>query len=90
MEKLDFDIIKIASCSFTDWPLLERVGKSNLPIITSTAAATAEEIDQVVSFFSHRQKKFAVMHCVGEYPCLREHLELNQISYLQSVTQACQ
>jgi sialic acid synthase SpsE/quercetin dioxygenase-like cupin family protein len=83
MEDLGFDIIKIASCSFTDWPLLERVGKSNLPIIASTAAATAEDIDQVVSFFSHRQKNFAIMHCVGEYPCLREHLELNQISYLQ-------
>ncbi len=83
MEQLGFDIIKIASCSFTDWPLLERVGKSNLPIIASTAAATAEDIDQVVSFFSHRQKNFAIMHCVGEYPCLREHLELNQISYLQ-------
>jgi sialic acid synthase SpsE/quercetin dioxygenase-like cupin family protein len=83
MEELDFDIIKIASCSFTDWPLLERVGKSSRPIIASTAAATSEDIDQVVSFFSHRQKNFAIMHCVGEYPCLREHLELNQISYLQ-------
>jgi sialic acid synthase SpsE len=83
MEELKFDIIKIASCSFTDWPLLEKVGKASLPIIASTAAATAEDIDQVVSFFSHRQKSFAVMHCVGEYPCLRQHLELDQINYLQ-------
>lgn len=84
MEDLGFDIIKIASCSFTDWPLLERAAKSNKPIIASTAAAAAEDIDRVVSFFSHRQKKFAIMHCVGEYPCLREHLELNQIDYFQN------
>lgn len=83
MEELGFDIIKIASCSFTDWPLLERVVKSNKPIIASTAAAAADDIDRVVSFFSHRQKKFAIMHCVGEYPCLREHLELGQIDYFQ-------
>jgi sialic acid synthase SpsE/mannose-6-phosphate isomerase-like protein (cupin superfamily) len=83
MEELGFDIIKIASCSFTDWPLLERAVKSKKPIIASTAAATADEIDRVVSFFSHRQKNFAIMHCVGEYPCLREHLELNQVDYFQ-------
>jgi len=79
MEELDFDIIKIASCSFTDWPLLERIAQTSRPIITSTAGATLEEIDRVVAFFTHRDKQFTLMHCVGEYPCLREHLALNQI-----------
>lgn len=79
MEELDFDIIKVASCSFTDWPLLERIVKTDRPIITSTAGATADEIDRVVAFFTHRRKQFALMHCVGEYPCSRENLELNQI-----------
>jgi sialic acid synthase SpsE/mannose-6-phosphate isomerase-like protein (cupin superfamily) len=83
MEDLGFDIIKIASCSFTDWPLLERTVKSKTPIIASTAAASEDDVDRVVSFFRHRQKNFAIMHCVGEYPCHREHLELNQISYFQ-------
>jgi sialic acid synthase SpsE/mannose-6-phosphate isomerase-like protein (cupin superfamily) len=79
MEELNFDIIKIASCSFNDWPLLERVVRSKKPIVASTAGALIDEIDQVVSFFSHREKQFAIMHCVGEYPCPREDLELNQI-----------
>lgn len=83
MEELDFDIIKIASCSFTDWPLLERCAKTKRPIIASTAAAQLEDIDRVVSFFTHRSKPFALMHCVGEYPCLREHLELNQIDFFR-------
>jgi sialic acid synthase SpsE/mannose-6-phosphate isomerase-like protein (cupin superfamily) len=84
MEELSFDVIKIASCSFTDWPLLERVAKSQRPVIASTAAATLEEIDRVVSFFTHRKKSFALMHCVGEYPCRSEHLELNQIGFFKS------
>jgi Sialic acid synthase len=79
MEALDFDIIKIASCSFNDWPLFERIAKTKKPIVASTAGAKLDEIDQVVSFFMHRSKDFAILHCVGEYPCDRDHLELNQI-----------
>ncbi len=83
MDALGFDIIKIASCSFIDWPLLERVAKSNKPVIASTAAAETSDVDAVVAFLSHRGKEFAIMHCVGEYPCAREHLELNQIDFFK-------
>jgi len=82
-EDHDFDIIKIASCSFGDWPLLERIAKTNKPIIASTAGVKLEDIDKVVMFFEHREKKFALMHCVGEYPTLQEHLQLNQIDVLK-------
>jgi sialic acid synthase SpsE/quercetin dioxygenase-like cupin family protein len=81
MEELNYDIIKVASCAFNDWPLWERVVKSNKPIIASTAGAQLDSIDQVVSFLSHRNKEFAIMHCVGEYPCAKENLELNQIDF---------
>jgi len=81
MEELNYDIIKVASCAFSDWPLWERVVKSNKPIIASTAGAQLDSIDQVVSFLSHRNKEFAIMHCVGEYPCAKENLELNQIDF---------
>ena len=82
--KFDFDIIKIASCSFTDWPLLERIANTNKPIIASTAGAPLEEIDRVVVFFKHRRKQFAIMHCVGEYPTLTKHLNLNQIAFFKN------
>lgn len=84
MEELGFDILKVASCSFTDWPLLERIAKTDMPIIASTAGATLDDIDKVVAFLSHRNKSFAIMHCVGEYPCLRNHLELNQIELFRN------
>lgn len=78
------DLIKIASCSFTDWPLLERIAATNLPIIASTAGASVEDMDRVVSFFSHRNKEFALLHCVGEYPTPAAHMNLSQIDFLQS------
>ncbi len=82
--KFDFDIIKVASCSFTDWPLLEKIAETDKPIIASTAGATLDEIDRVVVFLKHRRKTFAIMHCVGEYPTLTKHLNLNQIEFFKN------
>ena len=79
----NLDILKIASCSFTDWPLLEETVTANLPIIASTAGAELSDIDKVVSFLAHRNKQFAIMHCVGEYPTADEKLHINQINLLQ-------
>jgi sialic acid synthase SpsE/mannose-6-phosphate isomerase-like protein (cupin superfamily) len=79
IEKHNFDIIKIASCSFTDWPLLDRIVEADKPIVASTAGTALDDIDKVVSFFEHRDKKFALMHCVAIYPTLENQLQLNQI-----------
>jgi sialic acid synthase SpsE/D-lyxose ketol-isomerase len=84
IEAQDLDIIKIASCSFTDWPLLERIVLNDKPIIASTAGARLEEIDRVVSFFAHRHKQFAILHCVGEYPTPEERMHLSQIDFLRA------
>jgi len=83
IEKHGFEAIKIGSCSFTDWSLLERIAQTDLPIIASTASATLKEIDQVVTFFEHRNKEFCIMHCIGEYPTKRANLQLNQIDLLK-------
>lgn len=74
-----YDIIKVASCSIGDWPLLEAVARTKLPVIASTAGSTLDNIDKVVSFFKHRHIPLALMHCVAEYPTIAEHLEMNQI-----------
>ena len=83
IERHEYEVIKIGSCSFTDWPLLERIVKADKPIIASTAGASLDDIDKVVSFFEHRKKKFCIMHCVGEYPIKDENLQLNQIRLLK-------
>jgi sialic acid synthase SpsE/quercetin dioxygenase-like cupin family protein len=84
IESQNLDIIKIASCSFNDWPLLDRVALSEKPVILSTAGAKLEDIDRVISFMQHRQKDFAILHCVGEYPTPDENLHLSQIDYLRN------
>lgn len=84
IEQQELDIIKVASCSFTDWPLLERIIKTRQPIIASTAGASLDDIDRVVSFLTHRQKNFAILHCVGEYPTADAKMHLSQIDFLKA------
>ena len=84
IQDMNFDFIKIASCSFTDWPLLNKITETDLPIIASTAGSTLEEVDNVVSFFKNRNKDLAIMHCVGEYPTREENLQINQIEFLKN------
>lgn len=81
--KHNYDILKIASASCADWPLLESIAKSDKPIIFSTGGAKLENIDSVVSYLQHRQKKFAIMHCVGLYPTPDDQLQFNQITLLK-------
>lgn len=78
-----YDIIKIASCSFTDWPLLEEVAKTGLPVIASGAGSSLEDVDCVVAFFRNRRIPFSLMHCVAQYPTSDEFQEMNQISFYQ-------
>jgi sialic acid synthase SpsE len=80
---MNFDIVKVASCSFNDWPLLNKLQTVNKPIIISTAGASLEQLDSVVSFMEHRNKDISLMHCVGEYPTESNRLQLNQIDVLQ-------
>jgi N-acetylneuraminate synthase len=65
---MGFDVIKVASCSGRDWPLLERVAGTGLPVIASTGGLTQLEVDDLVSFLEHRGCDFALMHCVSIYP----------------------
>lgn len=84
IEEQPVDIIKVASCSFNDWPLLERIAKTDKPIIASTAGASVAALDAVISFLMHRNKDFAILHCVAEYPAADDRMELNQIDFLKN------
>jgi N-acetylneuraminate synthase len=80
---LGINIIKVASCSATDRPLLERIASANRPVIASTAGLSMPKIDRLVSFFETRKVDFALMHCVAIYPTPNDKLNLNQIDVLK-------
>lgn len=80
--EMGFDVLKVASCSARDWPLLAKVSDANLPVIFSTGGLTISDIDDLVSFFDHRGVDYAIMHCVSIYPTPDELCQLNQVDQL--------
>jgi sialic acid synthase SpsE/quercetin dioxygenase-like cupin family protein len=82
-EALKLPVIKIASCSANDWPLLHRIAQTNHPVICSTAGLSLRQIDEVVTFFRKRKIPLAIMHCIGIYPVPRQHLQMDQIRQLR-------
>jgi len=84
IQKLDIEIIKIASCSVTDLPLIERVADAKMPTVASTGGAKIVEIDQMVQIFNKNKLDFALHHCVSIYPTPPENLQLNQIEFLKN------
>lgn len=83
-EKLGIEIIKIASSDLNDWVLIERIAKTRKPVIVSTAGSSLKDIDDLVTFFEHRNIPLAINHCVAQYPTPKEELELNQIDFLKN------
>lgn len=83
--EMKFDYLKIASCSATDWPLLEKIARAGLPVIASAAGVGLDDVKRMVSFFEHRKIPVSLMHCVAEYPTVSSQLQLNQIDLYKRV-----
>lgn len=65
---LGVEILKVASCSARDWPLLEAVASAGKPVIASTGGLDLAEIDRLVNFLRKRVPALALLHCVSLYP----------------------
>ncbi len=76
-QALGIDIIKVASCSATDWPLIEEIAAANKPVIASTGGLSIYEIDNLVTYLHKRVPELAIMHCVSLYPTPPEQHAMN-------------
>ena len=62
----NYDILKIASASITDWPLIEEISKhKNQTIIASVGGASLNEINRFYSYMKNRNIDFALNYCVS-------------------------
>ena len=78
-DSLGVDVLKIASCSVDDWPLLREVCKINRKIIISTGGATIKHLRKVYNLFKKNGRDFAFLHCIAEYPTPVENAFLSRI-----------
>ncbi len=80
---MGLDIIKVASCSADDRPLIEKIARVNKPVVVSTAGLRMDEMDWLVNFLESERVNFALMHCVALYPTPDNLLQLDQIRQLR-------
>ena len=82
-DELNIDVLKVASCSVDDWPLLNELSIINKRIIISTAGVEMDVLRRVYHLFKQKGRDFAFMHCVGEYPTNNNVANLNRIKELK-------
>lgn len=78
------DILKVASCSAIDWPLLEKIAQTKRPTIISTGGKDFSDMDKIYNFMTHREVNFAMLHCVGLYPVGYQYVQLDCIDKMKN------
>jgi N-acetylneuraminate synthase len=80
--ELGVQIVKIASSDGNDWVLIEKIATLRKPVMVSTGGASLKDVDDLVTFFEHRNIPLGINHCVSLYPTEDGDLQLNQIDYM--------
>ena len=74
------DVVKLASHSMTNIPLLEHVAQSQTTTIFSTGMATQDEVDLAVEIFRKYDCPVSMLHCVSSYPTPDNEVNLSLIT----------
>lgn len=74
--------VKIASADTTDLVLLSEACKSNMEVILSVGMASDSEIALALKYLSN-SPRITLLHCVSNYPCSDQALNLQVIKSLQ-------
>lgn len=72
---------KIASACLTHTDLLRRVRSNKKPVILSTGGSTLDQVEKAVEVLG--TKDLVILHCVANYPCADEEINLNVINTLR-------
>jgi len=87
LAELNMPIFKIASCDIDNLPLIEHIAKVGKPIILSTGASTAEEVDRAFSVIRKvdQELEVALLACTLSYPTDPKNGNLARIRTLQKL-----
>ena len=86
LESLEVPYYKVASADIVDLVLLKSIARTNKPVILSTGMSTLVEIEEAVRVLtSFGNERLVLLHCVSNYPCSNESLNLRSINLLQNI-----
>lgn len=83
LEDIKIDLLKVASHSVTNIPLIEEITKRSIDAIVSTGMSELEDIDYVYNFFQKSDSRLYLLHCISSYPTPDNEINLNIIDTLK-------
>tara|TARA_B100000963_G_scaffold341155_1_gene340555 strand:+ start:3035 stop:4000 length:966 start_codon:yes stop_codon:yes gene_type:complete len=87
IEKMNLDLIKIASFDCASHKMIEEVSNSNIKnIVVSTGTAYDSEIEKTSQILKKSGKNFSLLHCVSIYPTPVQFANLNRINFLKTLS----
>jgi len=83
LKQFKFRYNKIPSAMITNIKFIDAVAKERKKTFISTGMCEMKDIIKAVKIFKKHKCKFVLMHCVSEYPCPENNLNLNMITSLK-------
>jgi len=82
--QLGIPCFKIASSDLTNHPLIQKVAKTETPLIISTGLSTLREGEDAVNTCLHEgNNKIILLHCVANYPTLPNEVNLSSMETIR-------
>lgn len=83
LKKFKLKYNKVASAMLTNLDLVKAIAKEKKLTFISTGMSTMQDIQKTINIFKKNKCKFVLMHCVSQYPCPEEKLNLKMILTLK-------
>ena len=83
LKKIKIKTFKTASADLSDYLLHKFLSKTNSKVIISTGMASLADIRRTLKIYK-KKKNVQLLHCVSNYPCSNENLNLKCIKLLEN------
>ena len=83
LKKFKLKYNKVASAMLTNLDLVKAIAKEKKLTFISTGMSSMKDIQKAINIFKKNKCKFVLMHCVSQYPCPEEKLNLKMILILK-------
>tara|TARA_B110000977_G_scaffold201071_1_gene293981 strand:+ start:1617 stop:2621 length:1005 start_codon:yes stop_codon:yes gene_type:complete len=84
LHKLGCKVFKTASADIVDFQLHNYLSSSADKVIISLGMANLGEIEDVLSLYAKSTTEIILLHCISNYPCSDESVNINNIITLKS------
>ena len=86
LNKLGVKIFKTASADLIDFNLHNYLAKLKKPVIISTGMSLLEDVKKTLKIYKkYRNSNLTLLHCVSNYPCSLESINLNVLNTLKKL-----